>query len=93
MADDMPDWRDDVEKVKRLREKSGGNLSITKKMEYLFWTLTILAVVGMIVTMFYPGVGPQEPISGMQWLGGSLGSMIVFGGIAVVLRQLPEVGE
>lgn len=93
MDDDMPDWKDDVEKFKRIRKKGNGSLSITKKMEYGFWTLAVLAVLAMLVSMVYPGVGPNEPISGMQWLGGSIGGMIVFGGIALVLRQLPEVGE
>lgn len=92
--DDVSDWvENDVEKFKSLRNRDERNLSLTKKMEYAFWGLTALAVVGMIGTMFYPGVGPQQPISGIQWLGGSLGGIIVFGAIAMVLRQLPEVGE
>lgn len=92
MGNDLEDWaKNDVEKVKKWRQKDGSSLSITEKMEYSFWGLAILALVWMMVSMVYPGVGPGKPVSGILWLSSSIGGMGLFGGLAFVLRQLPEV--
>lgn len=92
MADDLEDWaKDDVQKIKRWKNKSGGSLSITKKMEFGFWGLALLSLVWMMISMLYPGVGPDKPISGIMWLASSIGGMGLFGGLAFVIRQLPEV--
>lgn len=86
----MPgDWKEDVEKFKRIRQKSGGSRSVSMLMEMAFWGVALLFLVGMVVSM--PWVGPDKAIPGIVWLAGSLGGMAVFGGLALVIRRLPEV--
>lgn len=68
---------------------SGSGTPLGVKMEYTFWTLAVLSVIGMIVTMFF--AGPGKAIPGGLWLAGSLGSICIFGLLALVMRQLPEV--
>lgn len=90
MSKDIPDWRDDVEKIKRIRRKAdSGSRSVSVIMEYTFWTIAILFLIGMVASM--PWVGPDKAIPGIVWLTASLGGMGVFGGLALTVRRLPEV--
>lgn len=84
----------DVEKVKgawQNYQQSDGWISgdLTAVLESLCWALAVLSVIGMLATMFF--TGPNKPISGMTWLLASLGSITVFGALALVFRSLYPV--
>lgn len=82
--------KDDYKKYQRLKNVgSGDGFGLGAMLEYAFWTLTILSVIGMMVSMWW--VGPDKPIDGKTWLVASLGCLSVFGLLALVCRQLPEV--
>jgi len=79
----------DVEKYRKLQSVKlrGGDLTV--KLEYACWALAVLAVGGMLVSMYF--AGPGKPLTGMAWLGGSLVTIVTFGGLAIVFRRIPEV--
>lgn len=89
MPDDLGDeLRKDYKKFKRLQAVgSEDGLSLSAKMEYTFWTLAIACVAGMLGSMYF--IDPAK--HGMIWLWGSLGGIIAFAGLALAVRQLPEV--
>lgn len=89
MSDLPGDPKDDVEKIQRLRQRDSGSKSVSAMMQYTFWGVAILFLVGMMVSM--PWVGPDKAIPGIAWLGVSLGGMTLFGGLALIVRELPEV--
>lgn len=78
----------DIRKLKRL--KGGpGDISVTRVLEGIMWTFAVLFLVGMLAAM--PWVGPNGYITGETWLIASLGGMTLFGGLALLMRQLPEI--
>lgn len=91
MPNDLGDQlKKDYEKYQRLQEVGEGDgLGLGAKMEYTFWGLAVLSVVGMMVSMLF--VGPDKPITGEVWLTASLGSIAAFSSLALAVRQLPEV--
>lgn len=91
MPNDISDQlKNDYEKYQKLKNVgSGDGLGLGAKLEYLFWTLAVLSVAGMMVSMLW--VGPDKAVSGEVWLTASMGSIGVFGFLALVVRQLPEV--
>lgn len=90
MSKDVSDMvKSDVQKFKKVRQMDGSGWSIPAIMEYTFWTLALLSVIGMLAAM--PFVGPDKAIPGAAWLAGSLGGMSIFGGLAFVIKQLPDV--
>lgn len=91
MADDMMEQaKEDVEKFRKIRQAGSGGVSITKKMEGVFWTGAIFSVIGMLAVM--PWVGPTKAISGELWLVASLGGIVLFSSLAFIMRQMPEIG-
>jgi hypothetical protein len=93
MSNTGPDIGDqlkrDVEKYRRLQRVGEDGWDIPTMMEYTFWTLAILSVVGMLVWMFvFTPVGSE---AGVTWLLGSIGPMLAFTILALITRRLPEV--
>lgn len=89
MSKDMSDMvKDDVKKFKNVKS-GGGKPDLPTAMEYTFWGLALLSVAFMIGSMYF--VGPNKAISGMTWLSVSVGGMVIFGGLAMIVRMVPEV--
>lgn len=85
MPDDLNDQlKKDVEKYRRLRQRDKQGYPLDTKIEFAFWGMAILSVLGMLVAM--PFTGPTKAISGEAWLVWSLGSITFTGGLAMVVR-------
>lgn len=90
MAKDMFEQaKEDVKTFNHYRQKGMGSSSITKLMEVGFWAGAIITVIFMIGAM--PFVGPGKAIAGEVWLIISVGGIVMFGGLAMLMRELPEV--
>lgn len=76
--------RSDAKRIRRLNGQGVNDIGIGALIEYSLWTLSLVSVGAMIVTM--PWVGSGKPIPGVVWLGYSLAGMVLFGGLAVLIR-------
>lgn len=87
-VDPGEELRKDYKKFKKLQSMGDGDgLGLSAKMEYTFWGLAVLSVLAMLVSMYF--IDPAQ--HGMIWLWGSLGGIMAFAGLALAVRQLPEV--
>jgi hypothetical protein len=88
MPNDMDDLvSQDAEKMKnavRDYRNGGSSWSWWSLIEGALWSFSALAVLGMVVSI--PWVGDGKPIPGTTWIGLSVGSIVLFGVFAGIIR-------
>lgn len=82
------DWRDDVEKFKRLRRRDKQGWSLGSVVELIFASLAGLSALAWFIAMWFV----PDPVPGDLWLGLGGLAVAVFAGPAFAIYQLRRGG-
>lgn len=83
--------KSDAEMVRRLNKQGISDISPGAIIEYTLWTFSVLSVAGMMVAL--PWVGQDNLIPGTVWLGYSLACILLFGGLALLIRWVRQTSD